>query len=134
MLDVAAKGGAAGCLGVAIRDRYGVAAKSWDGSYQVAAVAAVAALDEMGVLGGPPGSVLKRMVPPDVVGGGRPVGKLESRLELNFQRRQVTSSRKIGLETCEHSPVDKACGKPRFLLVSLTRPPITHQIGIYKMG
>lgn len=84
-LDVAAKGGTAGCIGVAIRDRYGVAVRSWDGSGEVAAVGAVAALDEIGVLGGHPGRVLKRIVRPDVLGGGRPVGELESRLELNFQ-------------------------------------------------
>ncbi|HZD23711.1 MAG TPA: hypothetical protein VE569_09975 [Acidimicrobiia bacterium] len=27
-----------------------------------------------------------------------------------------TTSRKKGLETCKHAPVDKPCGKPRFLL------------------
>ncbi len=81
-LDSVAKGSAAGCLGVAIRNGYGVGVKSWDGSGEVAAVAAVAALEEVGALSGHPVKVLQGVARPDVLGGGRPVGTLEPRLEV----------------------------------------------------
>lgn len=80
----AAKGGAAGCLGVATDRGYGLAVKSWDGSGSVANLAAVSALQQLDALGPTAGSVLERIMRPPVLGGGRPVGNLEPRFELEF--------------------------------------------------
>ncbi len=80
----AAKGGAAGCLGVATDRGYGVAVKSWDGSGSVANLAAVSALQQLDALSPTAGSALEKFVRPPVFGGGRPVGTLEPRFELEF--------------------------------------------------
>ena len=81
-LDGVAKGGAAGCVGVGLRDRLGLAVKSWDGLGAVANLGAAAALDQIGALTPTALTALESTMRPPVFGGGRPVGHLESRLVL----------------------------------------------------
>jgi len=83
-LDGVAKGGAAGCVGVGLRDRLGLAVKSWDGLGAVANVGAVAALDQIGALTTTALTALESTLRPPVFGGGRLVGHLESRLMLDL--------------------------------------------------
>lgn len=83
-LHSAAKGGAAGCLGVALADGRGIAVKSWDGSYAVAQVAAVAAIDQLVTLTPAQRSTVQQVGFQPVHGGGEIVGHLEPRLELSF--------------------------------------------------
>ena len=78
----AAKGGAAGCVGVAVAGRFGIAVKSWDGLGSVANIAAVSALDQLGVLTPTGAAALDPIVRPQVMGGGARVGSFESRLRL----------------------------------------------------
>lgn len=80
----AAKGGAAGCMGVATDRGYGLAVKSWDGSGSVASLGAVSALQQLDALSPTAGSVLETFLRPPVLGGGRPVGNLEPRFELEY--------------------------------------------------
>jgi len=82
--NAAAKGGAQGCLGVAVRGRHGVAVKSWDGSMEVAVVAAIAALGTVGDLWPEAMRRLEILARPPVTGGGRVVGTLEPRLDLDL--------------------------------------------------
>lgn len=78
-----AKGGAAGCIGVSVRDRFGIGVKSWDGVGVAAGIAAASALAQMGVPS-PPGLVaLDPVLNPVVSGGGRPVGVYESVYRLD---------------------------------------------------
>jgi L-asparaginase II len=83
-LNAAAKRGAAGCGGVAIEGRLGIAVKSWDGIQEVVDVAMVGALDALGELQGFSRQQLARVARPRVLGGGRPVGELEPRVELQW--------------------------------------------------
>ena len=78
----AAKGGAEGCLGVASRTGLGVAVKCWDGSGEVAGLAAASALEQMGVLGATALAGLDHVLHPPVHGGGGQVGSLEPRFRL----------------------------------------------------
>lgn len=81
-IDAVAKRGAEGCLGVAVRDQWGVAVKSWDGDDEVAAMAAATGL---GLVNPHPRAVAAALAPitdPPVYGGGDVVGYCESRLEL----------------------------------------------------
>lgn len=78
----AAKGGAAGCLGVAVAGRFGIAVKSWDGLGSVANIAAASALDQLGVLTPTGAAALDPIARPPVLGGGGRVGTFESRLRL----------------------------------------------------
>lgn len=78
----AAKGGAAGCVGVAVDGRFGIAVKSWDGLGAVANIAAVSALGQIGVLTPTAAAALDPIVRPPVLGGGERVGSFESRLHL----------------------------------------------------
>ena len=80
--NAVAKGGAAGCVGVAVEGRFGIAAKSWDGIGAIANIAAVSALDQLGVLTPTAAFALEPIVRPDVLGGGNHVGRYESRLRL----------------------------------------------------
>ena len=80
----AAKGGALGCIGVALSSGIGVAAKSWDGLNEIAHVATVATLDALGALPTPADGYLAPIARPVQLGGGQPVGHTESRLELSF--------------------------------------------------
>jgi L-asparaginase II len=78
----AAKRGAAGCVGVAIKGQYGLAAKSWDGIGQVADMAAANALAQVIHFVPAATEALADVLRPPVLGGGEVVGHLESRLEL----------------------------------------------------
>jgi L-asparaginase II len=80
----AAKRGAEGVLGVAVEKRLGLAVKSWDGLQAVADLAMAAALDATGVVSGHVATELESVRRPTVHGGGRPVGMIESRLELEW--------------------------------------------------
>jgi L-asparaginase II len=81
-LNAAAKGGAQGCIGVALEGRLGVAVKSWDGLGDIANAGAVAALDELGELTLTARSALAGIARPAVLGGGMRVGEATPRLEL----------------------------------------------------
>jgi L-asparaginase II len=83
-LNAAAKRGAAGCLGVAIEGRLGIAVKSWDGIQEVAECAAIATLTALGEV--PPAGMrrLEDFARPRVLGGGRVVGQLEPRVVLQW--------------------------------------------------
>jgi len=82
--DSAAKGGAQGCVGVAVAGRYGVGVKSWDGSGQVANLAAASVLEQLGGLSAIGREALEPIIHPPVLGGGRTVGRLEPSFELEM--------------------------------------------------
>ncbi len=71
--DSAAKVGAEGAIGVAVRNRLGVAVKCWDGSVRGQRAGAVGIMEQIGVLRGfhnvPAGD--------PVLGGGRPQGHVQ---------------------------------------------------------
>jgi L-asparaginase II len=77
-----AKGGAAGCLGVAVEASFGIGVKSWDGVGSVANLGAVATLDQLGMLSPVARIALEPVLHPQVLGGGRQVGRYEPRFEL----------------------------------------------------
>ncbi len=83
--NAAAKRGATGCLGVAMRGGYGIAVKAWDGELAAAGVALVATLEQLGMLTDVARSGLSPIAEPAVYGGGKPVGRFQSRLELSFK-------------------------------------------------
>lgn len=83
-VNAAAKGGARGTLGVALRGRLGIAVKCWDGSEVVAGMAAVESLRLLGELSQYAEGVLERFAHPLVHGGGAVAGSFESRLELRW--------------------------------------------------
>lgn len=76
------KGGAAGCIGIAVEGRLGIAVKSWDGLGDVAGIGAVAALSQLGELTPTARSALAPIARPAVLGGGSQVGSFEPLLEL----------------------------------------------------
>jgi L-asparaginase II len=76
-LPAAVKGGAEGCLGVALVGGLGLAAKSWSGQRTPAVVAAVAVLDRLGLLSRHARQMLAPVSLPPVLGGGLPVGRIE---------------------------------------------------------
>jgi L-asparaginase II len=82
--NAAAKGGARGTIGVALKGRLGIAVKSWDGSDIVAGLGAVATLHLMGELPSLAEKRLERFLFPPVLGGGTEVGRFEPRLELRW--------------------------------------------------
>ncbi len=81
-IDAAAKRGAEGLLGVAIRNQMGLAVKVWDGAARAAGVGMTAALDQLGILTRAAGVQLETIARPAVLGGGAPVGQMESTLDL----------------------------------------------------
>jgi L-asparaginase II len=81
--NLAAKRGAEGCLGVSIRGGPGIAVKAWDGIGAVAENAMLACLGRLQIGDSYPRRYLAGLDQP-VLGGGRPVGRLESRLELSW--------------------------------------------------
>ena len=83
-LNAAAKGGALACIGIGLASGTGVAVKSWDGVYEAADVGAVAALEAMGLMSAAASSYLEPIGNPVIFGGGKPVGRMEPRLELTF--------------------------------------------------
>jgi len=83
-LDAAAKHGAEACLGVAVRNRLGVAAKVWDGSPRAVGVGMVAALDQLGLVSGPARQALREISHPPVLGLGVPQGMIEPMVQLTW--------------------------------------------------
>ncbi len=83
-INAAVKAGAAGCVGVAVENRFGIAVKSWDGIGGVANVAAVSALEQLGILTSTAAGALSPVARPPVFGGGGAVGHFESRLRLDM--------------------------------------------------
>jgi L-asparaginase II len=83
-INAAAKGGAQGCIGVALDGRLGVAVKSWDGLGDIADVGAVAALDQLGELTPTARSALSPIARPEVLGGGTRVGETRPGFELTL--------------------------------------------------
>jgi L-asparaginase II len=81
--NLAAKRGAEGCLGASISGGPGIAVKAWDGIGAVAENGMVACLRRLQVGGSYPAQRLADLDQP-VLGGGVPVGRLESRLELSW--------------------------------------------------
>ncbi len=84
----AAKRGALGCIGIAVHQQFGVAAKSWDGSDQVAAMAAAVALKLVGGFTPAIERSLSDVTGRLIEGGGQPVGRLEPHLELQWSRAE----------------------------------------------
>ena len=84
-LDAVAKRGASGCLGLSLRSGVGIAVKAWDGSSETTGVAAVAALDHLGLLTDHARACLAAIAQPPVYGGGRPVGVFRPRVELSWR-------------------------------------------------
>lgn len=82
-LNAVAKIGAEGCLGVGLADQIGIGAKSWDGRSDVAVVAVIEALDQLGRLEQSQRQSLSALASPVVSGGDQVVGALEPRLSLN---------------------------------------------------
>jgi L-asparaginase II len=83
-LNAVAKRGAAGCLGVAIEGRLGIAVKSWDGIEEIATSAMIATLAALGELPAHAAGLLTPLARPKVLGGGQAVGELEPRVELRW--------------------------------------------------
>lgn len=76
-LPAVAKGGAAGCVGVAwLEGGIGFAAKAWSGDTTASIVAVAALMARVGVLDGHPADALREVTAPPVFGGGEPVGTL----------------------------------------------------------
>jgi L-asparaginase II len=84
-LDAAAKRGAAGCLGIALRNSYGIAIKCWDGNTEAVGVGAVASLEHLGVLSDAARTSLAAIASPETRGGGAPVGRFRSLVELAWE-------------------------------------------------
>ncbi|MGB8360935.1 MAG: asparaginase [Acidimicrobiia bacterium] len=83
--NAVAKGGAAGCVGVAVENRLGLAVKCWDGDGLVAHQAAATTLRMLGVLSSTARSALDPVLDPPVLGGGRRVGTFQTRFELDVR-------------------------------------------------
>ena len=81
-IDAVAKAGAQGCLGVGLASGVGVATKSWGGNHEVAVIAAVSALRQVGAVRGFPVERLESWARRPVLGGGVEVGGLEPVVEL----------------------------------------------------
>lgn len=77
-LNAAVKGGAEGCLGVAVRGQLGVAAKADDGSFDAATVGMIAALRTLGLIPETAEHDLAGAERIPVRGGGREVGWIEA--------------------------------------------------------
>lgn len=72
------KGGAMGCIGAGwLEGDVGLAVKCWSGQSAPAMVGLVAMIDRLGMLADHPRSQLAEIANPIVLGGGRPVGRLE---------------------------------------------------------
>lgn len=81
-LDAAAKHGAEGCLGVAVRNTMGIGVKVWDGGARAVGVAAVEALRQLGLVPPGTGRYLEDVARPPVLGGGNRQGSIEPDFEL----------------------------------------------------
>jgi len=79
-INGAVKGGAKGCLGVAVIGQFGVASRASDGLMEPAAIGAIEALSRVGLITpGGDAALAKHRYPP-VLGGGEPVGRWEPAL------------------------------------------------------
>jgi L-asparaginase II len=83
-LNAAAKRGAAGCIGVGVGGRLGLAVKSWDGIQEVADSAAIATLAALGAVPAVAEQRLDALARPRVSGGGQVVGELQPRVSLQW--------------------------------------------------
>lgn len=81
-VDVAAKSGAEGVIGVATRADLGIAIKCWDGSHRPVGPALLAALDQLGLTPRLTRPSLAERLSVDVLGGVRPVGRVEPLVRL----------------------------------------------------
>ncbi len=80
-LGLVAKSGAAGCIGVAVPGRLGLAAKADDGSFEAAVVAVVEALRRLGLVPDTAAPRLDGVATMPVLGRGEPVGRLEPAID-----------------------------------------------------
>lgn len=81
--DVAAKGGAEGCQGLAVRGRFGVALKSFDGSSRPLGPAILATMDQLGVAPDLTRSMYESRFDAEILGGGGVVGMVEATVDLS---------------------------------------------------
>jgi len=79
-VNAAVKGGAKGCLGVAVIGQYGIAAKSTDGLNGPAEMAAIEGIARVGMLTAAMDAAVAEQRHPTVLGGGGAVGRYESGL------------------------------------------------------
>ena len=85
--DIFAKEGAEALnCAVALGDGVGVAVKVADGGYRAAGPALIAVLEQLGLLAAGARRRLAKRASPPVLGGGRPVGRLEPILRLRVPR------------------------------------------------
>lgn len=80
-LGAVVKGGAAGCMGLAVA-RHGIGVKSWDGTSEIAGVGAGVALRHLGVMTPAVASSIESVTNPGVLGGGRIVGRIRPQMTL----------------------------------------------------
>ena len=80
-LPAAVKGGAVACMGLALADRFGMAAKCWDGGTLPLYVGVIEVLDRLGALEPVARQALQPHARPPVLGGGVPVGSYQPALD-----------------------------------------------------
>ena len=80
MTEAAAKVGAEGVIGVAVRSRFGIAVKSWDGSPRGIEAGVVGTMEQLGLLNGLSRRLLRDRLA--VFGGGSVQGHIEPTVEL----------------------------------------------------
>lgn len=80
MAEAAAKVGAEGLVGVAVRSRFGIAVKSWDGSTRGIEAGLVGTMEQLGLLNGLSRRLLRDRLA--VFGGGSVQGHVEPTVEL----------------------------------------------------
>lgn len=80
MCEAAAKVGAEGLIGIAVRSRFGIAVKSWDGSYRGIEAGVIGTMEQLGLLNGLSRRLLRDRLA--VLGGGTVQGHIEPTVEL----------------------------------------------------
>ncbi len=80
MTEAAAKVGAEGVIGIAVRSRFGIAVKSWDGSTRGIEAGVVGTMEQLGLLNGLSRRLLRDRLA--VFGGGSVQGHIEPTVEL----------------------------------------------------
>ncbi len=80
MTEAAAKVGAEGVIGIAVRSRFGIAVKSWDGSSRGIEAGVVGTMEQLGLLNGLSRRLLRDRLA--VFGGGSVQGHIEPTVEL----------------------------------------------------
>ena len=81
--DVASKGGAEGCQGLAVRGRYGVAVKSFDGNDRPLGPVVLSTMDQLGVAPELTRSLYAPRFSVETLGGGQVVGRVEATVDLS---------------------------------------------------